>query len=127
MTLDELLTSLRQRGIKVSVTGDRLRIETPPGAVTEELRIALARHKRELLDRLRAQGGAARSGFRYAVDELEFGDVCAGWTPCGWANELRRKAARCDRYRPDIGSYYRAWALDIEQRLPCAREWEPMT
>jgi len=59
---------------------------------------------------------AARS-FRFAGDQLDFGDVCAGWTPAGWAAELRRKADRCDQYRPDVAERFRAWAADIEARL----------
>lgn len=55
--------------------------------------------------------------FRITAGELFFGDVCAGWTPAGWAVELRRKADRCDEYRPDIADYYRRWAGDIEGRL----------
>lgn len=58
--------------------------------------------------------------FRITAGELFFGDVCAGWTPAGWAVELRRKADRCDEYRPDIADYFRRWAGDIEGRLGIA-------
>lgn len=47
---------------------------------------------------------------------MQFGDVCKGWTRHAWITELRRKADRCDRYRPDMASYYRDWANALEQR-----------
>ena len=49
---------------------------------------------------------------------MDFGDISAGWTPTGWAIELRRKATCCDEYRPDIAEYYRKWAEDLERRFP---------
>ncbi|MCK6486241.1 MAG: hypothetical protein L6R00_19135 [Phycisphaerae bacterium] len=48
---------------------------------------------------------------------MQFGDVCLGWEPARWASELRRKADRCEAYRPDIADYYRRWAANIESRL----------
>lgn len=57
------------------------------------------------------------SKFRFAASAMEFGDVCAGWTPEGWACELRRKADRCGSCQPDMAAHYRRWASDIEARL----------
>lgn len=55
--------------------------------------------------------------FRFAGSAMQFGDVCLGWEPARWASELRRKADRCEAYRPDIADYYRRWAANIESRL----------
>ncbi|HPF38951.1 MAG TPA: hypothetical protein PK093_09930 [Phycisphaerae bacterium] len=48
---------------------------------------------------------------------MQFGDICVGWAPASWAAELRRKADHCDAYRPDIATYYRRWADDIDAQL----------
>lgn len=36
--------------------------------------------------------------------------------PPKW-EELRRKAGRCDEYRPDMARHYREWAADLEGRI----------
>lgn len=45
----ELLDSLRALGVTLSAAGERLRADAPPGALTPELREAIALHKDELL------------------------------------------------------------------------------
>lgn len=55
--------------------------------------------------------------FRFVANGMDFGDICAGWTPEMWADELHRKARCCEEIRPDIADYYRRWANDIEARL----------
>lgn len=59
----------------------------------------------------------APRAFRFMDGNMEFRDICAGWTPAAWATELRRKAERCERYRPDIAEYYVRWATDIDSRI----------
>ncbi|HEY0602801.1 MAG TPA: condensation domain-containing protein, partial [Herpetosiphonaceae bacterium] len=49
MTTFELLARLRGRNIKLWAEGDRLRFQAPKGALTDELRAALAEHKAEVL------------------------------------------------------------------------------
>ncbi len=49
MSADELLIELKARGVSLEVDGDRLRVDAPKGAVTPELREALAAHKAEVL------------------------------------------------------------------------------
>src|SRR3989337_2965400 len=49
MSADELLVTCRQAGIVLSAAGDRLRYDAPRGALTPELRAALACHKPALL------------------------------------------------------------------------------
>lgn len=121
MAPDVLLTELRARGAVLSVRGDRIRVEAPPEVVTPELRAALVEHKPALLrllsDTDRPGTPPPPAAFRFADSVMVFGDICAGWTPAGWAEELRRKASRCDSYRPDIAKHYRDWARDIEGRL----------
>ncbi len=62
MTAGEVLTVCREAGIRLEVVGDRLRFDAPVGALTPELRDALARHKRELLDVLTMQFVTLRDG-----------------------------------------------------------------
>jgi hypothetical protein len=49
MTAIELLTEVRQRGIRMTAQGGRLCLDAPSGAVTPELREALITLKEELL------------------------------------------------------------------------------
>ncbi len=49
MTAVELLTELRERGIFIETSGNRLRIDAPRGAVTPELREALVEHKSQVI------------------------------------------------------------------------------
>lgn len=135
-----LLNELTDRGIELQAHGDRLRYR-PRSAVTSELAEQLRAHKPELLVILREGGppGNDQRGnhkrqqmasaaappnpsFRFADGPMEFGDVCAGWTPAAWADELCRKAERCDCYRPDVADYYRVWATDILRRLDEAKD-----
>ncbi len=122
-TPEALLAELRMRGVSLSALGDRIRVEAPPRTVTAELRQALIEHKPALLALLDAEARGQMAGagtgevFHVTSGEMDFGDVCDGWKPSSWAAELRRKASRCDLYRPDIADYYRRWAADIERRL----------
>lgn len=96
-----LLAELTHHGIELQAWGNRLRYR-PRSALTPELAARVKARKAQLLTLLGV---------------MAFGDVCAGWTPTSWAQELRRKADRGDTYRPDIADYYRRWAGDIERRL----------
>src|SRR5260370_7785558 len=56
MTAHELLGQLREKGVEVKTSGeDRLVIDAPRGTITDELRSALAAHKAELLQVLKAE------------------------------------------------------------------------
>lgn len=56
MTAHDLLFQLRQKGVQVKTSGDdRLVIDAPRGTVTEELRSALATHKAEIIQMLKAE------------------------------------------------------------------------
>ena len=110
----QLLEDLRQRGVELTAIDGRLRVCAPVGTVTVQMREALRLHKPALLAALRKSDPK----FQFVDGPMDFGDVCHGWTPEAWALELRRKAGRCDEYRPDISVYYRDWAAHIEKRLP---------
>lgn len=64
--------------------------------------------------------GAAPT-FRFVAGVMEFGDICQGWTPLSWVQELRRKADRCAEYHADTTDHYCRWAADIEERLGVVR------
>src|SRR5713226_8334186 len=56
MTARNLLSVLREKGVEVKASGDdRLVIDAPKGAITPELRSALAAHKVELLQILKSE------------------------------------------------------------------------
>ena len=52
MTPEALLSRLAALNVTLTAHGDRLRVEAPAGALTAELRAALAEHKPALLDLL---------------------------------------------------------------------------
>jgi hypothetical protein len=49
MNASTLLADLHRRGIKLSVSGERLSIDAPKGSVTPDLRSALTEHKPDLI------------------------------------------------------------------------------
>ena len=49
MTPRELLVQLREKGVEIKSNGDRLVIDAPKGAITPDVRDALAANKAELL------------------------------------------------------------------------------
>src|SRR5689334_20545130 len=54
MSPRELLVQLREKGVEIKSNGDRLIIDAPKGAITPDLRDALAANKAELLKILNA-------------------------------------------------------------------------
>lgn len=111
-----LLAELARRGIELQAQSGKLRYR-PRASLTPELAVRVKTHKSELLVLLAQRPATAPPRFRFTDGHMNFGDICAGWSPAGWADELRRKAGRCDLYRPDIAERYRNWAADIERRL----------
>ncbi len=73
MTAVELLSDLRARGVRVEVNGDRLRIDAPRGALNQETKESLARHKAELLALLNRDGFIeAKQEYHQAVHHRGF-------------------------------------------------------
>jgi hypothetical protein len=63
MTVEDLLDELFSHGIAMAANGDLLRVDSPAGAITAELRRQLGEHKSELLKLLRgphAEGAEVR-------------------------------------------------------------------
>lgn len=124
-----LLNELNQRGIELRADGDRLQYR-PRAALTPDLILRVKEQKPALLSLLtdviqsRQHAGSRSPLFRFSDALMEFGDICAGWTPRAWAVELRRKAGRCEEGRPDIADYFRRWAAFIEAKLQVAEsDW----
>lgn len=55
MTVLELLENLKKRGVDLAPAGESLRYRAPAGALTPDLRQALAAHKAEVLAHLRGE------------------------------------------------------------------------
>ena len=98
----ELLSSLRERGVRLSVEGDRLICDAPAGVVDEELRAELAARKAELMT-LIAESELARSGPRSLVPLKATGDY-----PPLFARPGHNGDVFC----------YRALAAHVDQRQP---------
>jgi len=49
MNVIDLLSELNRRGVELTPEVDSLHVESPDGAITEELRAALVEHKQELI------------------------------------------------------------------------------
>ena len=63
MTAHDLLFQLREKGVEINSSGDdRLIIDAPKGTITEDLRKALAAHKADLLQILKAEATGKASG-----------------------------------------------------------------
>lgn len=113
--LRNILMAARQAGLVLWFERDRMLVRGPKRA--EPVVRTLARHKADILAAWRSGRLDRRKlAFRYC-DDLRPGDVCPGWEPDAWAAELRRKAQRCRKYRPDIARLYETWARDIDRRL----------
>ena len=56
MTSSETLAELDRRGVVLEPNGDKLRYRAPQGALTPELREAMAENKAEILSTLRTVG-----------------------------------------------------------------------
>ncbi len=62
MTGAALLVECERRDIRITLAGDKLRVDAPPGAVTDALRQALAREKPAIIEVLQADAQARAAG-----------------------------------------------------------------
>lgn len=106
MTVQAILTQVQRSGIVLTVSGDKLRLRAPAGALTPELKSALAANKPDViavvwrLDGM--QGNAGRVPIPCAVlsatggpgrcfscgDPLDHPEAYGRCVPCGLAAEL---------------------------------------
>lgn len=56
MTLIKLVNELERRNVKLSLAGDKLRLEAPAGVLAPELKRAISKHKDELVKLLSGNG-----------------------------------------------------------------------
>jgi hypothetical protein len=71
MTAHDLLSQLREKGVEVKTSGDdRLVIDAPKGTITEDVRSALAAHKAELIQILKAEQAGIGLDAPVAAPEL---------------------------------------------------------
>ena len=59
MSAEALLDDLRQRGVALAARGDRLSVDAPRGALTDQVRAAIAARKADLLTLLEAEAARA--------------------------------------------------------------------
>ena len=106
MTLTaELLSSLRERGVRLSVENGRLICDAPPGVVDDELRAELTARKAELVT-LIAESEQARSGPRSLVPLKATGDLLPLYARPGHNGDVfcyRALAAHVDPRQPLYG------------------------
>jgi len=62
MTGAALLQECERRDIRITLAGDKLRVDAPPGAVTDALRQLLTREKATIIEALRADAQARAAG-----------------------------------------------------------------
>ena len=98
MTPSQLLADLQTRGIRVTVAGERLRVDAPRGALTADLRAKLTANKSQILAQL-------RQGNLY--------EVPAGWTSRAWVERLRYLAGIC--ILPTRAAELYEWAEGVER------------
>ena len=61
MSMDDLLDELSRRRIGLHLDGDKLRFRAPQGALTAELRTAIAQHRPAIISRLRGANTTNRT------------------------------------------------------------------
>lgn len=121
MSAHELLEQLRAAGASVEAVAGKLRITSPPGTVTPELRQRLLQEKEQLLALLAAKPPQAMQDDPTPkepsyCDRIRAGYVNPGWTAEAWRDRLLQLAERCEAVRPDLAIDYRRWAANIRAK-----------
>jgi hypothetical protein len=71
MNFLELISELKQLNVKVTLAGDKLRLDAPAGVLTPALKEAITKHKDELVNHLTQWSEPAALGqFRAALDRI---------------------------------------------------------
>lgn len=121
MSARELLEQLRAAGASVEAVAGKLRITSPPGTVTPELRQRLLEEKERLLALLVAKPTNAIRDDPTPTepsycDRIRAGYVNPGWSAEAWRDRLLQLAERCEAIRPDLATDYRRWAANIQAK-----------
>ena len=100
MNIEQLLADLGRKRVVLALDGDRLRYRAPEGALTDDMRSAIATHRVEISDWLR----------RSARSELPCLGNCVNCDPRNWEDhppkdgKIRTTCNRCGHfigYRPE--------------------------
>lgn len=134
---DALLTELSTLGVELAVVGDHLRVDAPPGALTDELIARLTDQKQRLIAILSQAAAADNETVDLHLDDLDRRVVEAiragetikltappepdpeippGWTRPAWITRLRQLANSCAVVRPDLAVKHRAEADRLSQK-----------
>ena len=105
MTAADLLTHCRERGIVLVDQGDRLQFRAPKGALTPDLKAALARHKGALLAILRGSVDQEMSLGTGPVASAKTEDNRPVWVH--YANGFPEKVFTLDRIPPEATHWCR--------------------
>jgi hypothetical protein len=112
MNASALLEDLRRRDVTLEAEGDRLHVDAPAGAITDELRAALVENKGRLLELLAREGRsleeASRRGLAIRWSEypiwIELHDPLTGdWHEVKASECLPGVIETADRYRKKGG------------------------
>lgn len=93
MSTSQLLEQLAARGITLSLDGERVRFRAPEGALTDELRAAIARSRREIIE-----------GLRSSLPSHAPAGKCSYCDPRTWVDEppkggrIRTTCGKCGRF-----------------------------
>jgi len=100
---ERLLSTLSARGVRFTVTGDRLRYDAPPGALDTQLVAAIRAHKTELLalltDTPTAQNAADAAYLESIALVVEMLDATEAWAAVTDHPDLHVQEAACRRYQ----------------------------
>ena len=111
MTPESLLAELERHNVKVSLAGDRLRLDAPAGVLTQELKELLSANKQELVCHLTWQSMLDRANKDYRPGALAW---CRQHFPGLWG----RITAAEDQFQAAF------WEQDMEGVRRAAEEYE---
>jgi hypothetical protein len=122
-SVNDILSELRSKGVKLEVIGSKIRFEAPRGAMDDRLLAAMRNHKTELIDLLTnpRRSETPHPRYRPAQENAPEAKLCVssdgypvylpqGWAPGSWARCLRGRADACKDIAPIVAKRYREWA-----------------
>lgn len=107
MTPEAILHQCAQRGIVLSVNGDKLKVTGPPGSLKPQVVALLREHKADLLAALTGD-----DDLRRAVTGPVY-EVPQGWSRERWIDRLEQLAATCESNVPARAEELREWARGL--------------